>query len=184
MRFLLLIATATILASCGKTKTVTQDRVVEVEKEAIDTRMVCNVFNVSAGIPDFKVLESMGTVLVSQLDSPSSDNSKPFAPFIDTEFETSYIENFGITCKGTFKAEVSGMHNIILDSDDGSTLSLNGVKLIDNNGDHGMIRKSSNIMLLAGDYKLEITYYNHSGLKGLILSAKRPNRSKEEVLKF
>ena len=181
MKVLLLTITF-ILSSCGKSSIVfyPQDK----KNNLVETRMSCDVFNIGPGVPNFDNLYSMGKILVSQLDNPQNGTSSPFIPFLNTEFEASYRENFALKCTGDFTAEVSGIHNIYLDSDDGSTLSLNDVNVIDNNGDHSMVKKSSNIMLLAGTYKMSVTYYNHIGLKGLILSVKRPNRSKEEVIKF
>jgi hypothetical protein len=179
---LLALTTILLLASCGKRVETITNTIVE---ELPDTRLSCKVFDIAGvvGIPKFSVLESIGTIKTSQLDSPSSNNSLPLSPLIDSEFE-SMVENVGLDCNGEFIAEVSGIHQLIINSDDGSTVSIDGVKLIDNNGSHAMVRKSVSIMLLKGKYKLNVTYYNGSGLKGLILSTKRPNRSKEEIATF
>lgn len=181
-----LFLTALLLVSCGKktvVETVIQKELVQPDVE--DTRLQCQVFDLTgvAGIPVFKNLTNIGVIAVSEIDSPSNGSNVDFRLFENTEFNT-LTENFGLNCNGFFEATESGSYTFIINSDDGSTLSLGDTKIIDNNGDHGMVRKTATVLLMKGTYKFNTSYYNHSGLKGFTLSYKRPRSSLEEVLQF
>ena len=171
-----------LLASCGKDIIIQR---VEIPAPILDSRLQCQVFDLTgiAGVPVFKDLQALGILPVSRIDSISNGTTSPFKPFENTEYAY-LVENFAINCDGIFEAKESGTYIFAINSDDGSTLTLGDTKLIDNNTDHGMIKKSISVLLMKGSYKFNTTYYNHSGSKGFVLSYKRPNASLEEVLKF
>lgn len=180
MKTLLLLSV--LLVSCGKEIVIER---VEVPPVIVDTSLQCEVFDIQGvpGIPNFKKLSSLGRISVSRIDSVSSGTDSPFKPFENTEF-SNLTENFGMSCSAYFESTESGNYTFVINSDDGSTLTLGDTKLIDNNGDHGMVKKSITVFLVKGTYKFNTTYYNHVGSKGFVLSYKRPASSFEEVLKF
>jgi hypothetical protein len=180
MKTLLLLSV--LLVSCGKEIVVER---IQDPPVIVDTSLQCDVFDIQGvpGIPNFKKLNSLGTISVSRIDSVSSAANVAFKPFENTEY-VNLTENFGMSCSGLFEALESGNYTFVINSDDGSTLTLGETKLIDNNGDHGMVRKTITIFLVKGTYKFNTTYYNHIGSKGFVLSYRRPASSFEEVMKF
>lgn len=172
------------LVSCGK-RTVTET--ITVTSQPQDSRMTCKVYEVigRSTLPNFSLLNSLGEVKVSELDSPKSNTTESFKALSGTPHE-SLVEQFGLDCIGELVAKQSGTHTINLNSDDGSRLSLNDFPLISNNdGLHSMTQKSVNVMLVKGQsYKIRVEYFQNFGEKGLVLSIKRPNVSLTEIVKF
>jgi hypothetical protein len=178
----LLILSLLAFASCGKDIMI---QTIAVPAEVEDTSLQCQIFDLVGvpGVPVFKNLTSIGLVAVNRIDSISSATNVAFKPFENTEF-VNLTENFGLSCNGVFEATESGTYTFAINSDDGSTLSLGNTKIIDNNTDHAMVKKSASVLLLKGKYNLNTTYYNHGGAKGFVMSYKRPGSSLEEILKF
>lgn len=73
---------------------------------------------------------------------------------------------------GTFKMNRAGKVTFALSSDDGSEFILNGEKVIDNDGCHGMIRKEATVDLAAGTHPFSVRYFNYDGGRGLTFDAK------------
>jgi hexosaminidase len=61
----------------------------------------------------------------------------------------------------------TGTYTFHLASDDGSSLSLNGVTLIDNDGLHGMREKRSTVVLAKGSHRFILSYFQQKHGAGL-----------------
>ncbi len=56
-----------------------------------------------------------------------------------------------------------GKYTFYLRSDDGSKLYVNGISVVDNDGDHGVQEKSGGIELDSGEHALEVVWFNGIG---------------------
>jgi len=106
------------------------------------------------------------------------DDTLPFDEFVDTEAET-ITSNFSMRCQFLFEVTVSGNHVFTIDSDDGSQLFINGVRVIDNGGAHAIVSKSATVNLPVGIHSMRVLYYEGSGPKALSVKVQRPPVSEQ-----
>lgn len=102
------------------------------------------------------------------------DDTKPFDEFLETDAED-VTANFALRCNFKFEVTNAGTHTFTMESDDGSQLYVNGVKVVDNGGAHAMTVKSGNVSLPVGIHEMRLLYFEGSGPKGLNLKVQRPN---------
>ena len=74
-----------------------------------------------------------------------------------------------------------GVYQFHLTSDDGSRLYLDGEELINNDGLHGMKRKSGKRRLDAGPHAIVLTYFDNGGSDGLKLEWEGPGLTRRAV---
>ena len=67
---------------------------------------------------------------------------------------------FSIDWIGTLSVERPGFYTFSLESDDGSTLEVDGTLVIDNSGRHGVQERSGGIWLSGGPHRLRLRYFN------------------------
>ncbi|OQZ03636.1 MAG: hypothetical protein B6D34_06865 [Candidatus Brocadia sp. UTAMX1] len=92
-----------------------------------------------------------------------------------SEAKKFYKSPFTIEWDGFLKIEESGDYTFILSSDDGSELFLNDSKVIDNGGQHGIVKKIKTISLESGFYRFHMRYFDVGGGAVLSLKWKMPN---------
>jgi hypothetical protein len=90
-------------------------------------------------------------------------------------------EKFVLRFEGFVRIEKDGMYEFHLTSDDGSKLWLNGVELINNDGDHGMEAKSGKVLLRKGLHAIKIHYFDSGGGNGLKLEYTQPDAVRREI---
>jgi alpha-L-fucosidase len=106
--------------------------------------------------------------------------------------ERGRISNINLSCKkqpdeyaidfqGLIAIPANGVYTFYLASDDGSCLYIGKDKLIDNDGQHGIIEKSGNIALGAGLHPLRVTFFERSGGDHISLSISGPGMNRQEV---
>src|SRR5690606_6522380 len=66
-------------------------------------------------------------------------------------------------------------------SDDGSNLYIDGVKIVDNDGDHAMQERSGTVALTSGFHTIEVLFYENGGDEELQVSYSSPNISKRAL---
>ena len=76
-------------------------------------------------------------------------------------------EQFLVTYKSLITIEEAGNHIFSTRSDDGSKLFINGELVVNNDGDHGMVRKRGEIELSKGDHEIEVQFYQAGSGYGL-----------------
>lgn len=86
--------------------------------------------------------------------------NEDFGPFKD---------NFALTATGYIYLEKDDNILFQLSSDDGSRMWIDDRKIIDNDGNHGMEPKESEVALRAGYHALRIQYYQGGGGRGITL---------------
>lgn len=91
------------------------------------------------------------------------------------------INTFGYIYKGYFVAPKEGIYTFYIESNDGSKFYINGEELIDNDGAHGKIELSGKMALKAGEYPIEIKYFQAGGGLALKVSWEGPGMTKREM---
>jgi hypothetical protein len=82
---------------------------------------------------------------------------------------------------GWLRVESGGEHRFRLTSDDGSRLTLDGQRVIDNDGRHSMVAAESGAVELGpGAHELLIEHFDSGGNRGLLLEWVRPGESRFE----
>lgn len=74
-----------------------------------------------------------------------------------------------------------GNYKFFLTSDDGSILYLDGKRLVNNDGKHGMVERSGKITLKAGRYPIRVNYFNSGGGNGLKVMWSGPGFKKKPI---
>jgi len=92
-------------------------------------------------------------------------------------------EPFGMVFEGELEVKEAGEFTFRLGSDDGSRLFVNGKKLIDNDGTHGMEYKEGWVKLEPGMAMVRVDYFDWGGAQGLSLSVSGPGVEKMELSK-
>lgn len=90
-------------------------------------------------------------------------------------YKTKLAENFSARFSGIIKVDQAGAYEFSTESDDGSLLTINGKAVVDNGGEHGMVKKSGTIELTAGSHELVLEYQQGGGGAGCKLFWKQPN---------
>jgi hypothetical protein len=67
-------------------------------------------------------------------------------------------DHFGLVFSGYIFAPSDGIYSFATQSDDGSTLKVSGIELIDNDGSHGLTKVSANIRLKKGYHPIELRF--------------------------
>jgi len=86
----------------------------------------------------------------------------------------SRAENFAQLLYGYINIPAEGIYTFTLTSDDGSNLSIDGNKIVDNDGFHSSITKSGSVALKAGYHKLDVGFLQGSGDKILSMTVNGP----------
>lgn len=112
---------------------------------------------------------------------PDFDNLKPEKiaklekGFIDIS-PASREFSFGFTFRGTLKVPSDGEYLFVIDSDDGSRLTLNGEQIVTYDGIHGLGKpRSGKVILKEGRLPLRVDYFQgEAGEKGLVIKWSGP----------
>ncbi|UWX54058.1 PA14 domain-containing protein [Maribacter litopenaei] len=91
-------------------------------------------------------------------------------------------DSFSIRYRGQIDITTSGNYTFFTNSDDGSKLFIDGVEVVDNDGDHGAVEVSSSpISLSVGLHDIEITYYENGGGQTLQVLYQGPSIAKQQM---
>ena len=89
--------------------------------------------------------------------------------------------NFGYDFKGYIQIKTEGTYTFYTSSDDGSSLSISGAKIVNNDGKHGVVEASGSICLQKGYHPINVNYFNGGGGKALSVSYSGPSISKKTL---
>lgn len=90
-------------------------------------------------------------------------------------------EKFVLVFNGYIKIAKDGLYTFYTNSDDGSKLLIDGMEIVDNDGNHGSTEKSGKAALKKGYHKLSIQYYDGAGDNNLQVFMQSPNGTKTEL---
>jgi len=89
--------------------------------------------------------------------------------------------NYAMIFTGVIRVPESGEYTFFTESDDGSGLYVDGERIVDNSGMHGMETKQGKIQLEGGDHEIAVTFYQGGGGQGLNVSWQGPGIAKEKI---
>jgi alpha-L-fucosidase len=109
---------------------------------------------------------------------PAEITELPVATSIAAEvgFATNPGEHVALRFRGFIDIAEDELYRFALSSDDGSTLSIDGQLVIDNNGLHGPIEKRGTSALARGLHSIEVVWWNRTGGAELRLSCAKPGQ--------
>jgi hypothetical protein len=85
-------------------------------------------------------------------------------------------DDFVVLFSGLLSLGEPGEYRFYTRSDDGSELFLDGVRIVDNDGRHGMrTRWSEPVQLASGDYPIEVGFFEATGSQGLEVGYEGPD---------
>jgi hypothetical protein len=114
------------------------------------------VYAVKPGIkklPDFKKLKPIATIYTHALAIAPRDFKEGFPGLPDR------LEWFAIDYSGRFWVETPGVYRFLLTSDDGSRLSIDGKRVVDNDGSHPPVTMGGVVTLSKGVHALRVEYF-------------------------
>jgi mono/diheme cytochrome c family protein len=88
---------------------------------------------------------------------------------------------YGLVWEGTYEAKEEGLHMFDMGSDDGSFLLIDGKKVIDNDGLHGMNSKRAIVKLTKGSHKFRLEFFQKEGGEGISLMVKTPSKKRFQL---
>jgi|ETNmetMinimDraft_26_1059896.scaffolds.fasta_scaffold04189_4 hypothetical protein len=94
-------------------------------------------------------------------------------------YKTKLVDNFYVRWSGKLALGDEGNYSFFIESDDGSRLTIDGKVVVNNGGVHGMVRKSGEVKLGAGEHDLLIEFFEAGGGAGCIAGWKPPGGKEE-----
>ncbi|MCX6243510.1 MAG: alpha-L-fucosidase [Bacteroidetes bacterium] len=88
-------------------------------------------------------------------------------------------EFYGFSFGGFVNIPATGMYAFYTESDDGSTLWIDGKKLVDNDGLHGAVEVEAVVALKKGFHSIRVDYFNKSGSDGITVSIRSTTLKKQ-----
>jgi alpha-L-fucosidase len=92
-------------------------------------------------------------------------------------------QDYGLHFSGYLNIPGTGVYTVFLESDDGSSLWVDNLFEITNDGLHAMNEKSVEAALSKGLHKIAVNFFQHGGGDGLILSWQGPGMKKQPIAK-
>lgn len=89
--------------------------------------------------------------------------------------------SFGVVFDGLIQVDTPGEYRFFTQSDDGSALYIDGKKVVDNDGDHGVEEKAGDIRLEPGKHAIRVEYFNGGGGYWIDAFYKGPNIPKQLI---
>ncbi|MSU33774.1 MAG: hypothetical protein EXS36_01410 [Pedosphaera sp.] len=101
-------------------------------------------------------------------------------PTVDPKV-TTRSGDFGLRFQGVLDVPSEGDYTFWLNSDDGSQLFLDGSRLIDNDGEHGLAERSVKASLPAGPHSFTLLFFQNGGGYELDLQWAGPDLARQKV---
>ncbi|MDH7445529.1 carbohydrate-binding protein [Aquimarina sp. 2201CG14-23] len=90
-------------------------------------------------------------------------------------------DNFGLSFNGYIYIQNEGSYTFYTTSDDGSSLWIDGTKVVDNDGLHAAREESGTVCLEAGYHKIEVQFFEKTGGNVLSASYEGPGITKQNI---
>ncbi len=120
-----------------------------VEDELVNNHKVLYEYHTGSWtwMPDFDRRAAASTGTLSQINLNPAD--------LDSRY--------GLQFTAVLRVPADDNYTFYLNSVDGSQLYINGVRVVDNNGVHGLQERSATTWLAAGDHNVMVNYFNRNG---------------------
>ena len=90
-------------------------------------------------------------------------------------------DSFSIRYNGYIEIATSGSYTFYTSSDDGSKLYINGVQVLDNDGNHGTQERSGTITLDSGLHEIQVLFFENGGGETLTVQYQGPSITKQNI---
>ncbi len=90
-------------------------------------------------------------------------------------------DRFGFEFSGYIRIDKDGIYTFFSESDDGSRLLIDGMEIVNNDGDHGTEEKSGRAALKKGFHTIQVYYFDSGGGNALKVSLQSEGGKKEEI---
>jgi fibronectin-binding autotransporter adhesin len=90
--------------------------------------------------------------------------------------------NLGVLWTGLLNVTTAGAYAFQTSSDDGSTLFVDGIQVVANDGGHGIVAVTGGLPLTAGQHLIQTKYFNGTGGAGNVVSYQGPDTANALVL--
>jgi len=90
-------------------------------------------------------------------------------------------DQFALRFTGLLQVPTSGRYTFSTTSDDGSRLYVGGRQVVQNDGPHGMVKKSGSVELPAGMHPILVTYCDQGGGDGLVVEWSGPGFREQKI---
>lgn len=97
-------------------------------------------------------------------------------------FEGAPADRFAVRLRGTIEIPQPGRWRFWLYSDDGSDLSINRRRVVNNDGLHSMRMRDGRVELEAGSHEIEVRFFENRGHAGLVAYWQGPGMRSREVI--
>ena len=116
-------------------------------------------------IPDFNKLNAVKTGVL---------NNFSLDPKVAKEY-------YGFSFRGYILVPSTDIYSFFTNSDDGSALWIDGRKVVDNDGLHGMKEVGAEVGLAKGYHAIRLDYFNKTGSDGVTVSIQSPALKKQPI---
>ena len=124
-------------------------------------------------LPDFTALTPIGVEVSESVNYPSTTGE-----FINSGLS----DNVGAVFEGYVWAMLDGEYIFSTDSDDGSRLLIGDEVVVNNDGLHGMVKRTGSIPLHAGWHRIRIEFFEAGGGAGIISTMSGPGMTEQVLL--
>ena len=138
---------------------------------------ILRVYNIKRDLSKFPhrhVLTRLpsGIAYVNSINVPDGLGNQFWLPLVPSTSN----DNFAATFTGTFKIYKAGIYTFCSSSDDGSTVTIDGARVVHNHSPIPPQRKCGKARYLAaGTHSIYVTYFNGQGYAGVTVSYKGPD---------
>ncbi|GLU42993.1 hypothetical protein Musp01_06170 [Muricauda sp. NBRC 101325] len=119
---------------------------------------------------------------------PDFSNLSPLHEGFVTEFshkqalsEDAPQEQVAVVFESYLDILEEGNYTFFTNSDDGSKLYVNGIEIVDNDGDHGVMERSGSLDLIQGKHLVRVEFFNGGGGYHLDVKYKGPSTPKQII---
>jgi hypothetical protein len=146
------------------------------EKDEVKEGLVAQVYDIGDAIEDFPDVPADRKPAVKKVDKTIN---------VDSTTEnwpgTELSEHFFIRWTGSLKVAKAGKYKLFVESDDGSRLFVDGKKVVNNPGIHGMFEIAAEVELKEGDHEIKLEMFENEGETGCKLSWSGPGIEKQII---
>ena len=116
----------------------------------------------------------------SQLTEISTLDTGVVQTFNTTPFKRN-MKGFGIIYNGFIRIDTDGLYGFSTSSANGSTLFIDNIPVVDNDGKHGVFDQSGSVPLLKGFHRITVKYFDTGSAGNLHVYMTIPDKPKGEI---
>ena len=152
----------------------------------IDNVSVAGTLPYCSGEIDFEFYDLVPSgATVDNIQTSGALGSGVFTSFdvdaLQNQEDPGDTDSFSIRYNGYIEIATSGSYTFYTSSDDGSKLYINGVQVLDNDGNHGTQERSGTITLDSGLHEIQVLFFENGGGETLTVQYQGPSITKQNI---